>query len=43
MTGTDNSTDSWNRRGDSDNCKNPAEQMIRVTVSVYWRKKSKGK
>nr|XP_029725739.1 protein anachronism-like isoform X2 [Aedes albopictus] len=41
MTGTDNSTDSWNRRGDSDNCKNPAEQMIRVTVSVYWRKKSK--
>lgn len=40
MIGGDNSTDSWNRR-DSDNCKNPAEQMIRVTVSVYWRKKSK--
>lgn len=40
MNGADNSTDSWNRR-DSDNCKNPAEQMIRVTVSVYWRKKSK--
>lgn len=40
MTGADNSTDSWNRR-DSDNCKNPAEQMIRVTVSVYLRKKSK--
>ncbi|XP_062549904.1 protein anachronism [Armigeres subalbatus] len=39
MNGADNSTESWNRR-DSDNCKNPAEEMIRVTVSVYWRKRN---
>ncbi|XP_053689101.1 protein anachronism [Sabethes cyaneus] len=40
MNGAGNSTEGWNRR-DSDNCKDPAEQMIRVTASVYWRKKSK--
>lgn len=35
-----NATDGWNRR-DSDNCKDPSDQMIRVTASVFWRKKSK--
>ncbi|XP_058834142.1 protein anachronism [Topomyia yanbarensis] len=40
MNGGSNSTEGWNRR-ESDNCKDPAEQMIRVTASVYWRKKSK--
>ncbi|XP_055631871.1 protein anachronism [Toxorhynchites rutilus septentrionalis] len=40
MNGAANSTEGWNRR-ESDNCKDPSEQMIRVTVSVYWRKKSK--
>lgn len=41
MNGAGNSTDgSWNRRED-ENCKDPADQMIRVTVSVYMRKKNK--
>lgn len=28
---------------ESDNCKNPSEQMIRITTSVYFRKNRKGK
>lgn len=41
MNGAGNSTDvGWNRRED-ENCKDPADQMIRVTVSVYMRKKNK--
>lgn len=38
-----NSTDGDLNRRDDENCKNPAEQMIRITVSVYMRKKNKGK
>ncbi|XP_035786698.1 protein anachronism-like [Anopheles albimanus] len=36
-----NSTGTRNQRGESDNCKNPAEQMIRITASVYYRKNRK--
>ncbi|ETN62955.1 hypothetical protein AND_005341 [Anopheles darlingi] len=36
-----NSTATRNQRGESDNCKNPAEQMIRITASVYYRKNRK--
>uniref|UniRef100_A0A182QF48 TGF-beta propeptide domain-containing protein n=1 Tax=Anopheles farauti TaxID=69004 RepID=A0A182QF48_9DIPT len=35
-----NSTGVRNQR-ESDNCKNPAEQMIRITASVYFRKNRK--
>ncbi|XP_058063054.1 protein anachronism [Anopheles bellator] len=35
-----NSTGTRNLR-ESDNCKNPAEQMIRITTSVYYRKNRK--
>lgn len=38
-----NSTDGDSNRRDDENCKNPAEPMIRITVSVYMRKKNKGK
>ncbi|XP_055609942.1 protein anachronism [Uranotaenia lowii] len=40
MNGASNTTEGWKRR-ESDNCKDPSEQMIRVTASVYWRKKGK--
>lgn len=42
MNGAGNATadGGWNRR-DDENCKDPADQMIRVTVSVYMRKKNK--
>ncbi|XP_039437332.1 protein anachronism [Culex pipiens pallens] len=36
-----NSTDGDSNRRDDENCKNPAEPMIRITVSVYMRKKNK--